>query len=405
MKDKRGRAALGRRFAVTRHKGAAEWIRARFPNVEVVDHLTPEQVGPGDIVIGTLPVNLAAAVIAQGADFQHLSLDLPAEARGRELTAEIMDQYGARIERYDVWPARVVFGRNVPQFRRLVEIAVAGKGARCFFILGILLGLVLPNLLASALWDYRFDLAAVYFMLTAAIVVGIYSWRHRVLSSRIVEAKEFSPRQVLVMGLSRLPSERRAEALEVIAWAKNVDLPVLALSKKGLEARLSALAGEGRGSEDADIATCKYLQDCARRDGPPFPWQQNLRALNKQLPRLRAVIIVTSPQSRDDYLEFEKLMFAVLERAGYPSVLVSRCSRVADFEDHAQLVVAFRESSTLAGKWGAKPRDLCIDVTAGQKIFSIAAAIATLNGGTVFSYVNNDGAVSVYDASIEIAQD
>jgi hypothetical protein len=45
---------------------------------------------------------------------------------------------------------------------------------------------------------------------------------------------------------------------------------------------------------------------------------------------------------------------------------------------------------------------MCIDVTAGFKIFSIVAAIATLNRNTVFSYVNNRGEVSIFDASIEI---
>ena len=57
---------------------------------------------PGDVVAGTLPVNLAAEVCARGARYLNLSLDLPLHARGRELDAEDMHRYGARLEEYTV---------------------------------------------------------------------------------------------------------------------------------------------------------------------------------------------------------------------------------------------------------------------------------------------------------------
>ena len=60
---------------------------------------------PGDTVIGTLPVNLVARVCARGGRYLHLSLDLPAEARGRELTADELERYGARLEAYVAKPA------------------------------------------------------------------------------------------------------------------------------------------------------------------------------------------------------------------------------------------------------------------------------------------------------------
>src|SRR6266849_5188342 len=99
--------SLARRYAVTRHRGAAEWIKARFPDAEIVPHLDPEAVGPGDNVIGTLSVHLAD-VVARGAEFLHLAIDAPPEARGRELTAEEMDRYGARIVPFVVRPRRLV---------------------------------------------------------------------------------------------------------------------------------------------------------------------------------------------------------------------------------------------------------------------------------------------------------
>ena len=42
-------------------------------------------------------------------------------------------------------------------------------------------------------------------------------------------------------------------------------------------------------------------------------------------------------------------------------------------------------------------------MTAGLKIFSVAAIIVTLNRDVRLSYVSNDGIVSVFDAEIGLA--
>ncbi len=90
-------------YFVSRHPGAREWAaQAGIAVDEVIAHLDVAQVLSGDVVIGSLPVNLAAKVCARGARYLHLSLDLPAEARGIELTAEAMRRYGARVEEYRV---------------------------------------------------------------------------------------------------------------------------------------------------------------------------------------------------------------------------------------------------------------------------------------------------------------
>jgi CRISPR-associated protein Csx16 len=90
-------------FLVTRHPGAIAWAARRGIAVDrQVAHLDPADIQPGDTVIGTLPVNLAAQVCARGARFFNLSLDVPAEARGRELSADDLERFGARLEAYDV---------------------------------------------------------------------------------------------------------------------------------------------------------------------------------------------------------------------------------------------------------------------------------------------------------------
>ena len=90
-------------FFVSRHSGAVEWVTRQGLKVDrQIAHLEPGLVQPGDIVIGILPVNLASDVCRRGARYFNLSLDLPPEARGRELSADELDGYGARLEEFTI---------------------------------------------------------------------------------------------------------------------------------------------------------------------------------------------------------------------------------------------------------------------------------------------------------------
>ena len=92
---------------VSRHPGALDWAAGEGVVVDqVVAHLDPETVQPGDVVIGTLPVHLAARVCARGGRYLHLSLELPPEQRGRELSAADLRRFGARLEEYRVTAVR-----------------------------------------------------------------------------------------------------------------------------------------------------------------------------------------------------------------------------------------------------------------------------------------------------------
>jgi len=90
-------------FFVSRHPGAIEWAATQSFRVDaLMAHIDPTQVQSGDTVIGSLPVNLAAQVCERGAAYWHLSLALPADLRGRELSADDMQRLGARIKHFSI---------------------------------------------------------------------------------------------------------------------------------------------------------------------------------------------------------------------------------------------------------------------------------------------------------------
>jgi CRISPR-associated protein Csx16 len=91
---------------VSRHPGTREWAAEEGVAVDaVIAHLDPDTLQRGDIVIGTLPIHLAARVCQLGGRYLHLSLELPSDWRGRELSAADLRRFGARLEEYRVFPA------------------------------------------------------------------------------------------------------------------------------------------------------------------------------------------------------------------------------------------------------------------------------------------------------------
>lgn len=90
-------------YFISRHPGAITWAEQQGIKVDQrIIHLDIALIQPGDTVIGSLPVNLAAKVCSKGATYIHLSLTLPEHWRGRELSAAQMAECGARLEHYDI---------------------------------------------------------------------------------------------------------------------------------------------------------------------------------------------------------------------------------------------------------------------------------------------------------------
>lgn len=92
---------------VSRHPGAIEWARRQGLAIQRwAAHLDPTQIETGDIVIGTLPVNLAADVCKRGANYLHLSLEVPATWRGRELSADELLAVPAELRAFHIEEAQ-----------------------------------------------------------------------------------------------------------------------------------------------------------------------------------------------------------------------------------------------------------------------------------------------------------
>lgn len=88
---------------VSRHAGTLDWFAKQgMPIDKHIVHFDPEITRPGDFVIGILPIQLAAEVCARGGRYVHLESQVPLEWRGKELSAEKLDEFGAKLVEYVV---------------------------------------------------------------------------------------------------------------------------------------------------------------------------------------------------------------------------------------------------------------------------------------------------------------
>jgi CRISPR-associated protein Csx16 len=94
---------MSKSIFVGRHSGAMQWMHLQGVHIdEFVSSLDVSQIERGDAIYGTLPLHLIAALHRRGASFTHISLDIPEEYRGKELSAEQMIQFGAKLENVTV---------------------------------------------------------------------------------------------------------------------------------------------------------------------------------------------------------------------------------------------------------------------------------------------------------------
>lgn len=91
-------------YFVSRHTGAIEWIKQQpqWQIDEFTPHLNTAQIQAGDVVLGTLPLHLAAEVCGRGAKFYFLMLPQELVERGNEHSVVAMSAAGATLQRFEV---------------------------------------------------------------------------------------------------------------------------------------------------------------------------------------------------------------------------------------------------------------------------------------------------------------
>ncbi|MDF1589025.1 MAG: CRISPR-associated protein Csx16 [Gammaproteobacteria bacterium] len=102
-------------YLISRHPGAVEWLqqKIREPTTHIRHLERLEVIAKGDIVIGTMPINLVADICRRGARYLHLQLDLPEQLRGQELSADMLNELGASLVEYiALQPQSVMFGHG-----------------------------------------------------------------------------------------------------------------------------------------------------------------------------------------------------------------------------------------------------------------------------------------------------
>ena len=151
-------------YFVTRHEGARFWInymsrQGRLPEPvdRIVEHLDLDMLRKGDLVMGTLPIGMAAELRRRGCRYRSLDLRVPAEFRGKELTATQMAAYGATLTEYRI--------TEVDRIEFAPSRIKAPKAPRPPILVTIVSDQVVPQLIGLA----SFEVAEVLLLVTPSM--------------------------------------------------------------------------------------------------------------------------------------------------------------------------------------------------------------------------------------------
>lgn len=88
---------------VSRHPGAIDWLEQSGLVVNrIVDHIVSDEVAPGDIVYGVLPLHIISDICSKGARFFALDFELSPSQRGKDLTKSELDILNCKLQEYIV---------------------------------------------------------------------------------------------------------------------------------------------------------------------------------------------------------------------------------------------------------------------------------------------------------------
>lgn len=170
-----------------------------------------------------------------------------------------------------------------------------------------------------------------------------------------------------------------------------------------------------KGCSDEDIISSFCSPDVDRG-----PWQQAVRRIAPEIASdgLMQICVVPSRESAKEWDAFFAYVKSICgERVA--EKLVREPETGIEYEQFGAVYGAIEGCVTKAMRLthDLEPRDVCVDVTAGFKVFSVAAALVTLNRQLTFSYVTNNpstdeqgehvpkGSVRLYDARATFFRD
>ena len=83
---------------VSRHPGTINLLKSKFPDAEIISHMTEDSIPENALVIGNLPIEMVAKVLEKGNRFVSVVLNIPPEMRGKELSEEELKKFAKFIE-------------------------------------------------------------------------------------------------------------------------------------------------------------------------------------------------------------------------------------------------------------------------------------------------------------------
>ena len=256
--------------------------------------------------------------------------------------------------------------------------------------------------------------------LTALLLWRLVSLGQDYISSRArITTEEEGSRKVMIMGFSPLGTEdlEYAKRLAKEWTAEGVAQPADRFAspkaqKKSLEDRVKRLLETMDPANRPEVDSLKKEIKEVEKRIAGTSWQQNVRALWRVRDVLKHVIVIVPKSGGDQQFEtFKNFLVELFAKNG----IDLRVDRVrgpeakpldpVGHEDYRELQVQLRAALDMAEReYKVGARDICIDITAGLKPFSVAAAVVTLNRRLIFSYVNAAGEVKFYDAELDFGR-
>ena len=194
-------------------------------------------------------------------------------------------------------------------------------------------------------------------------------------------------------------SESRTDTARIVALAPKFagQAGIIAQSEKEFRAFVKNPKVDGISSEDATIMSNN--------------WQQSVRAVHALGAGLQGVIVLVSSRSAanwPDYKIFMQILYPHIEFRRHDLFLFGRESTIAEntFHDPKYLTNILDQvlEKLLQNQIPSiAENQVCLDCTGGTKIYSIVAAIATLNRKIRLMYVNNEGNPMLFRANIQTA--